>query len=172
MTHPPVSHAIEFQNVHFAYEKRTILDGVNFTIPDRTMTAIVGPSGSGKTTICNLIARFWDVNSGRVLIGGQDVKAYTLSELMSNISMVFQNVCPFFFFLFRCGDKAIIRHLSAFVYSLHRQYFMKKLLLYANGFMQSQNAIVKGYANFEIYNYAEAHFCVRKPAHYAIIKPQ
>ena len=86
---------IEFQNVHFAYEKRTILDGVNFTIPDRTMTAIVGPSGSGKTTICNLIARFWDVNSGRVLIGGQDVKAYTLSELMSNISMVFQNVYLF-----------------------------------------------------------------------------
>lgn len=92
---PPVSHAIEFQNVHFAYEKRTILDGMNFTIPDRTMTAIVGPSGSGKTTICNLIARFWDVNSGRVLIGGQDVKAYTLSELMSNISMVFQNVYLF-----------------------------------------------------------------------------
>ena len=46
------------------------------------------------------------------------------------------------------------------------------LLLYANGFMQSQNVIVKGYANFEIYNYAEAHFCVRKLAHYAIIKPQ
>ena len=59
------------------------------------MTAIVGPSGSGKTTICNLIARFWDINSGRVLIGGQDVKAYTLSELMSNISMVFQNVYLF-----------------------------------------------------------------------------
>lgn len=91
----PVSHDIEFQDVHFAYEKRTILDGVNFKIPDRTMTAIVGPSGSGKTTICNLIARFWDVNSGRVLIGGQDVKAYTLSELMSNISMVFQNVYLF-----------------------------------------------------------------------------
>lgn len=91
----PVSHTIKFQNVHFAYEKRTILDGVNFTIPDRTMTAIVGPSGSGKTTICNLIARFWDVNSGRVMIGGQDVRAYTLSELMSNISMVFQNVYLF-----------------------------------------------------------------------------
>lgn len=86
----PVSHDIEFQNVHFAYEKRTILESVNFKIPDRTMTAIVGPSGSGKTTICNLIARFWDVNSGQVLIGGQDVKSYTLSELMSNISMVFK----------------------------------------------------------------------------------
>ena len=91
----PVSHDIEFQDVHFAYEKRTILDGVNFKIPERTMTAIVGPSGSGKTTICNLIARFWDVNSGRIMIGGQDVKAYTLSELMSNISMVFQNVYLF-----------------------------------------------------------------------------
>ena len=91
----PVFHDIEFQNVHFAYEKRKILDDVSFKIPDRTMTAIVGPSGSGKTTICNLIARFWDINSGRVLIGGQDVKAYTLSELMSNISMVFQNVYLF-----------------------------------------------------------------------------
>lgn len=91
----PASYGIEFQDVRFAYEKRTILDGVSFKIPDRTMTAIVGPSGSGKTTLCNLIARFWDVNSGCVSIGGKDVKAYTLSELMSNISMVFQNVYLF-----------------------------------------------------------------------------
>lgn len=51
---------------------------VSFTIPDRTTTAIVGPSGSGKTTLCNLIARFWDVESGAVLVGGQNVKDYTL----------------------------------------------------------------------------------------------
>ena len=95
LTNPPFLMTSNFQNVHFAYEKRTILESVNFKIPDRTMTAIVGPSGSGKTTICNLIARFWDVNSGQVLIGGQDVKSYTLSELMSNISMVFQNVYLF-----------------------------------------------------------------------------
>lgn len=91
----PSTHDIEFQDVRFAYEKRTILDGISFKIPDHTMTAIVGPSGSGKTTICNLIARFWDVNSGCVSIGGQDVKSYTLPQLMSNISMVFQNVYLF-----------------------------------------------------------------------------
>lgn len=91
----PAAHDIEFKDVRFAYEKRTILDNVSFKIPDRTMTAIVGPSGSGKTTICNLIARFWDVNEGCVSIGGQDVKSYTLPQLMSNISMVFQNVYLF-----------------------------------------------------------------------------
>lgn len=91
----PSTHDIEFQDVRFAYEKRTILDGISFKIPDHTMTAIVGPSGSGKTTICNLISRFWDVNSGCVSIGGQDVKSYTLPQLMSNISMVFQNVYLF-----------------------------------------------------------------------------
>ena len=53
------------------------------------------PSGSGKTTLCNLIARFWDVNSGKVLIGGTDVREYTLDSLMKNISMVFQNVYLF-----------------------------------------------------------------------------
>lgn len=91
----PVSYDIEFQNVRFAYEKRNILDSVSFKIPEHTMTAIVGPSGSGKTTICNLIARFWDVNEGHITIGGQDIKSYTLPQLMSNISMVFQNVYLF-----------------------------------------------------------------------------
>lgn len=92
---PPATHEIVFKDVRFAYEKRTILDGISFTMPDRTMTAIVGPSGSGKTTICNLIARFWDVNSGSVSIGGRNISDYTLSELMENISMVFQNVYLF-----------------------------------------------------------------------------
>lgn len=92
---PPATHEIVFEDVRFAYEKRTILDGISFTMPDRTMTAIVGPSGSGKTTICNLIARFWDVNSGSVSIGGRNISDYTLSELMENISMVFQNVYLF-----------------------------------------------------------------------------
>ena len=56
---------------------------------------IAGGSGSGKTTLCSLIARFWDVNSGRVTIGGVDVRDYTLDSLMKNISMVFQNVYLF-----------------------------------------------------------------------------
>ena len=61
----------------------------------RDTTAIVGPSGSGKTTLVNLIARFWDVDSGSVRIGGIDVKDYKLDSLMKNISMVFQNVYLF-----------------------------------------------------------------------------
>ncbi|MFV0412813.1 MAG: ABC transporter ATP-binding protein, partial [Oscillospiraceae bacterium] len=91
----PLRHNIVFKNVSFAYEKRPILNKVNLSIPDKTMTAIVGPSGSGKTTLCNLIARFWDVNSGSVSIGGTDVREYTLSSLMANVSMVFQNVYLF-----------------------------------------------------------------------------
>ena len=65
------------------------------TLPDKTTTAIIGPSGSGKTTFCNLIARFWDVNSGSVKIGGSDVRDYTLESLMDQISVVFQNVYLF-----------------------------------------------------------------------------
>ena len=86
---------IAFENVSFSYEERKIIDDVSFTIPEKTTTAIVGPSGGGKTTLCNLIARFWDVNEGRVLIGGHDVKEYKLDSLMKNISMVFQNVYLF-----------------------------------------------------------------------------
>ncbi len=86
---------IQFENVAFSYGDRRILDGVSFAIPEKTTTAIVGPSGGGKTTLCNLIARFWDVNGGRITIGGYDVKDYKLDSLMKNISMVFQNVYLF-----------------------------------------------------------------------------
>lgn len=85
-------HDIVFDDVHFAYESKEILHGINLQIPDKTTTAVIGPSGSGKTTLCNLIARFWDVNSGSVKIGGKDVRDYTLESLMEQISMVFQNV--------------------------------------------------------------------------------
>lgn len=68
---------------------------MTFTIPEKTTTAIVGPSGSGKTTICSLISRFYDVNSGAISIGGHDVREFTCDSLMSNISMVFQNVYLF-----------------------------------------------------------------------------
>lgn len=91
----PTSTQIQFEHVSFAYEKRKILNDLNVTIPEKKMTAIVGPSGSGKTTLCHMIPRFWDVNEGKVLIGGVDVKHYTLNELMKRISMVFQNVYLF-----------------------------------------------------------------------------
>ena len=90
---------IEFQNVDFSYgegkEKRQVLHNVNLKIPEYSVTAIVGPSGSGKSTICNLIARFYDADSGSVRVGGHDVKEFTCDSLLSNISMVFQNVYLF-----------------------------------------------------------------------------
>ena len=89
------NHDIEFQNVDFGYDSRTVLHDVSFRIPEKTMTAIVGPSGSGKSTICNLIARFYDVQSGSILVGGHDVREMTCDSLLQNISMVFQNVYLF-----------------------------------------------------------------------------
>nr|WP_238543522.1 ABC transporter ATP-binding protein [Pelosinus sp. HCF1] len=86
---------IQFQDVTFAYEKRTVLKNVSFTIPENTTTAIIGPSGSGKSTICSLIARFYDADKGSVSVGGVDVKAMTCDSLLKNISMVFQKVYLF-----------------------------------------------------------------------------
>ena len=91
----PEKHDIIFDHVSFSYEKKPILRDVTVTLPDKTTTAIVGPSGSGKTTFCNLVARFWDVDSGSVRVGGTDVRDYTLESLMDQISMVFQNVYLF-----------------------------------------------------------------------------
>lgn len=87
---------IEFKHVNFGYEcGRQILKDVTFQIPEKTTTAIVGPSGSGKSTICNLLARFYDVSSGSIKVGGHDVRELTCDSLLSNISMVFQNVYLF-----------------------------------------------------------------------------
>ena len=87
--------SVEFQDVSFAYGDRTILDHVSLTVPSGSITAVVGPSGGGKTTLCNLIARFWDVQGGKITVGGHDVREYKLDSLMKNISMVFQSVYLF-----------------------------------------------------------------------------
>lgn len=86
---------IEFKNVDFGYDSRTVLKNVSFRIPEKTSTAIVGPSGSGKTTICSLIARFYDPQSGSITVGGHNLKELTCDSLLTNISMVFQNVYLF-----------------------------------------------------------------------------
>lgn len=82
-----VHYDIEFQNVDFSYgegkERRQVLHNVNLKIPEYSVTAIVGPSGSGKSTICNLIARFYDADSGSVRVGGHDVKEFTCDSLLS-----------------------------------------------------------------------------------------
>ena len=91
----PEHYDIEFKNVNFGYDSRQILKNVSFSIPEKTSTAIVGPSGSGKTTICSLLARFYDPQSGNISVGGHDLKEFTCDSLLANISMVFQNVYLF-----------------------------------------------------------------------------
>ena len=96
---PLSKYDIELEHVDFSYgeggERRQVLKDVTVTIPENTVTAVVGPSGSGKSTICNLIARFYDVDKGSVRVGGHDVREFTCDSLLSNISMVFQNVYLF-----------------------------------------------------------------------------
>ena len=86
---------ITFEKVSFGYGTREVLHDVSFSIPQNTTAAIVGPSGGGKSTICSLIARFYDAGSGRIVLGGYDLREYTCDSLLRNISMVFQNVYLF-----------------------------------------------------------------------------
>lgn len=84
---------IEFKNVAFKYEDdQETLKDINFVAKEGTMTALIGPSGSGKTTITSLIARFWDVNKGKITVGGKNIKDIDPDYLLSHISMVFQDV--------------------------------------------------------------------------------
>ena len=91
----PAKRDIELKNVVFSYDRRKIIDNVSLIIPEKTTTAFVGPSGGGKTTLCHLMARFWDVQGGQVLLGGRNVKDYGFDSLMKNFSFVFQNVYLF-----------------------------------------------------------------------------
>lgn len=86
---------VAFRDVSFAYEKKEVLKNISFSLEQNSMLALVGPSGGGKTTIANLLARFWDVKGGQVLIRGKDVRDVRLSDLMNHISMVFQRVYLF-----------------------------------------------------------------------------
>lgn len=92
----PVGFDLAMEDVSFSYDGvRRVIDGVTLSIPEGTTCALVGPSGSGKTTLVNLLARFWDVDAGRVALGGVDVREGTAESLLSRISMVFQNVYLF-----------------------------------------------------------------------------
>lgn len=92
---PMASNDIQFENVHFSYGENEVLHNISANIPEGSFTAIIGPSGSGKTSLCELIPRFRDVDSGRVTIGGADVRKVEYEELMKRISMVFQRVYLF-----------------------------------------------------------------------------
>ena len=89
------SDEIIFEDVSFSYGDNEVLSHIDTAIKVGSFTAIIGPSGSGKTTLCQLIPRFFDVNKGRILIGGADIRHVPTEELMSKISMVFQKVYLF-----------------------------------------------------------------------------
>ena len=91
----PDCHNLHAENIRFSYGEKPIINGVTLDIPEKTTTAIVGPSGGGKTTLCHLLSRFWDADSGQVTLGGHDVREYDMDSLMQNFSFVFQNVYLF-----------------------------------------------------------------------------
>jgi hypothetical protein len=86
---------IVFTDVSFAYEDRRVVDHVDCSIPSGSVCALVGPSGSGKTTLCNLMMRFWDVDSGSISVGGVDVRDQDPEDLLSLFAVVFQDVFLF-----------------------------------------------------------------------------
>lgn len=91
----PREFAIRGDNITFSYDKKTVINDVSFEISQGETVAIIGPSGGGKTTLCNLIARFWDPDSGIITLGGKDLREYSLDSLLVNFSMVFQRVYLF-----------------------------------------------------------------------------
>ena len=86
---------IELLHVTFAYNQENVIKDISCKIPQGSVTALVGPSGSGKSTISKLIARFWDIQKGKITIGGKDIKAMEPESLMSYMSFVFQDVTLF-----------------------------------------------------------------------------
>lgn len=91
----PVSNEIELQDVTFAYGEHEVLHHISAIVQPNALTALIGPSGSGKTTLCQLIARFRDVSSGKIMIGGADIRHMSDEDLMEKISIVFQHVYLF-----------------------------------------------------------------------------
>lgn len=89
------SYDIEFKNVHFGYDDYSVINGVSFIAKQGETTALIGPSGSGKTTLTKLAARFWDIDSGQILLGGEDISKVDPETLLKNFSIVFQDVTLF-----------------------------------------------------------------------------
>ncbi len=86
---------IEFKDVYFGYDDYSVINGVSFTAKQGEITALIGSSGSGKTTLTKLAARFWDINRGQILIGGEDISKVDPETLLKNFSIVFQDVILF-----------------------------------------------------------------------------
>ncbi len=86
---------IEFKDVYFGYDDYSVINFVSFTAKQGEITALIGSSGSGKTTLTKLAARFWDIDKGKILIGGEDIGKIDPETLLKNFSIVFQDVTLF-----------------------------------------------------------------------------
>ena len=91
----PSGYNVNFENVKFSYDEHSVINGVSFTAKQGEVTALVGPSGSGKTTLTKLAARFWDINSGKITLGGEDISKIDPEVLLQAFSIVFQDVVLF-----------------------------------------------------------------------------
>ena len=94
-TFHPKGHDIVFDHVNFAYDEKAVLHDVSFTAKEGEITALVGPSGSGKSTCARLAARLWDVTGGAIKVGGVDISTVDPEVLLTDYSMVFQDVVLF-----------------------------------------------------------------------------
>ncbi|WP_314720481.1 ABC transporter ATP-binding protein [Parvimonas micra] len=86
---------IEFKDVYFGYDNYSVINGISFIAKQGEITALIGSSGSGKTTVAKLAARFWDIDRGKILIGGKDISEIDPETLLKNFSIVFQDVILF-----------------------------------------------------------------------------
>lgn len=91
----PRDYSIDFKYVVFGYEDYTVINGVSFTAKQGEVTALIGASGSGKTTLTKLAARFWDIQQGKILLGGEDISQIDPETLLKNYAIVFQDVVLF-----------------------------------------------------------------------------
>ena len=91
----PRDYSIDCKDVVFGYEDYTVINGVSFTAKQGEVTALIGASGSGKTTLTKLAARFWDIQQGKILLGGEDISQIDPETLLKNYAIVFQDVVLF-----------------------------------------------------------------------------
>lgn len=91
----PKNYDIEFKDVYFGYEDYSVINGVSFSAKQGEVTALIGESGSGKSTLAKLAARFWDIDKGEILLGGEDISKIDPETLLKNFSIIFQDVVLF-----------------------------------------------------------------------------
>ena len=108
----PKGHDVVFEHVDFAYDEKEVLHDVSFTAKEGEVTALVGPSGSGKSTCARLAARLWDVTGGRILVGGVDISTVDPEVLLTDYSMVFQDVVLFEHVDFAYDEKEVLHDVS------------------------------------------------------------